>query len=66
MTTFLLILAYLFVGFVVSVSPAAHIAWMRLDVPPIWFWPLWPILLPGCLLIVAGMSINDWLEGIIS
>lgn len=65
MTIFLLIIAYLFVGFVATVSPAGQDAWYRHDVPPFWYWLLWPIMLPGCLLITGGIYVNDWLEGII-
>ena len=59
------IIAYLFVGFVATMSPAGQLAWNQLDIPPFLFLLLWPILLPATLLITGGMVVNDWLEEII-
>ena len=58
-------LSYLVVGFVATMSPAGQDAWWRHDVPPFWYLLLWPIMLPGCLLITGCIFLNDWLESLL-
>lgn len=61
----LLILAYLLVGFVATMSPAGQNAWHQHDIPPLLYMMFWPLILPFCLGITACTYVNDWMERII-
>ncbi len=60
-----LILAYLFVGFIATMSPLGAYAYDETDLPPLLFMLAWPLTVPALLIISALFVVNDWLEDLL-
>lgn len=67
MNSILIILAYFWGSFILTISPIGKWACYRVDadLPPLMFLFLWPVLLPVICLIKATVVVNDWMEGIL-